>query len=32
MRSDDLKNRLPFNPVIKKNPYSTYSTSIRTFK
>ncbi|CAD8072399.1 unnamed protein product [Paramecium primaurelia] len=28
----EKQGKLPFNPVIKKNPYTTYSTSIRTFK
>ncbi|CAD8085576.1 unnamed protein product [Paramecium primaurelia] len=34
MRSEGLEKigKLPFNPVIKKNPYTQYSTSIRTFK
>ncbi|CAD8094507.1 unnamed protein product [Paramecium sonneborni] len=34
MRSEGLEKmqKLPFNPVIKKNPYTQFSTSIRTFK
>ncbi|CAD8121333.1 unnamed protein product [Paramecium sonneborni] len=28
----EKQGKLPFNPVIKKNPYTIYSTSIRTYK
>ncbi|CAD8190643.1 unnamed protein product [Paramecium octaurelia] len=34
LRQEELETsgKLPFNPVIRKNPYTTYSTSLRTFK